>query len=365
MPTILRDVPATFAGCDVVVSFAEGTKAVRLLQLTDMQFIDAAQRRTPDRLRADEIRAWDTANFDQQCGNHIRGLINQTKPDLIFITGDIVYGSFDDTGTTLTWFIEFMDSFGIPWAPVFGNHDNESRKGVAWQCQQLENSAYCLFKRGTVSGNGNYSVGIAVGDTLLRVLYMIDSNGCVSEDPAVIGNCGIYPDQQALFRTQASKIEQSQGRPVPAFAAFHIPTHEFIDAEIEKGYRTEDKPFYTIGVDVPAKDADFGCKYENYYTYSVLPGNHLDFFKACYVDGVFVGHHHGVNTCISHEGIRWIFGLKTGQYDYHLPYLLGGTLVTLEGDAFSVMHTPSLVYCTNFAQDSRVFTGFFADDTPV
>lgn len=365
MSTILRDVPAMFDGCDRVVSFPEGTKTIRLLQLTDMQFIDAAQRRTPDRLRIDEIRAWDPANFDQQCGNHIRGLINQTKPDLIFITGDIVYGSFDDAGSTLEWLIAFMDSFGIPWAPVFGNHDNESRKGVAWQCDQLENSAYCLFKRGNVSGNGNYSVGIAVGDTLVRVLYMIDSNGCQSEDPDVISNRGIYPDQQALFEAQAAQITQSQGRPIPAFAAFHIPTREFIDAENSKNYRTEDKEFYTIGVDVPAKDADFGCKYEHYSDRSVLPGTYLDFFKSCHVDGVFVGHHHSVNTCISYEGIRWIFGLKTGQYDYHLPYLLGGTLVTLDGADFSVIHTPSLVYCTNFARDARVFTGFFVDNTPV
>ena len=129
-----------FAGCDFVVSLSEdriNTK-IKILQLTDMQVIDSSQRRTPDRIRADEIAAWDPKNFDAQCGNHIRSLIAQTKPDLIIMTGDIVYGSFDDNGTTLDWFCNLMDSFKIPWAPTFGNHDNESRKGVDWQCARLK-----------------------------------------------------------------------------------------------------------------------------------------------------------------------------------------------------------------------------------
>lgn len=64
--------------------------------------------------------------------------VAQAYPDLIIITGDIVYGSFDDSGATLRWMCKLLDSFEIPWAPVFGNHDNESKMGVAWQCRQLE-----------------------------------------------------------------------------------------------------------------------------------------------------------------------------------------------------------------------------------
>ena len=146
-----------FAGCDFVVRLSGdriNTK-IKILQLTDTQVIDASQRRTADRIRPDEIIAWDPKNFDAQCGNHIRSLVAQTKPDLIILTGDIVYGSFDDNGTTLDWFCDLMDSFKIPWAPVFGNHDNESQKGVDWQCARLKRSAYCLFERGNVSGNSN------------------------------------------------------------------------------------------------------------------------------------------------------------------------------------------------------------------
>ena len=206
-----------FRGCDFVIQLGKDCHCapIKLLQLTDMQFIDATQRRSPDRLRNDEIIAWHPDNFMAQCGNHIASLIVQTKPDLIFITGDIVYGSFDDNGTTLEWFCSFMDSFEIPWAPTFGNHDNESAKGVDWQCAQFENSKYCVFRRGNVSGNSNYSVGIAVGDELVRVLHMIDSNGCVTNHSHVISKAGIYPDQLALIDENTQAIQKSQGHLTP------------------------------------------------------------------------------------------------------------------------------------------------------
>ena len=85
MINVIKDIPSQFEGCDFVIQ-TEKTK-IKLLQLTDMQIIDSFQRRTPDRLRIDEINAWNPANFDAQCGNQIRSLVTQTKPDLIFITG--------------------------------------------------------------------------------------------------------------------------------------------------------------------------------------------------------------------------------------------------------------------------------------
>ena len=100
-----------------------------------------------------------------------------------------------------------MDSFAVPWAPVFGNHDNESKMGVAWQCNRFETSEYCLFKRGSVSGNGNYTVGLAVGDRLERTLYMLDSNGCsASTDESVIKYRGLYEDQIEFIRSRNEKM---------------------------------------------------------------------------------------------------------------------------------------------------------------
>ena len=103
---ISKDTKGTaFSGCDFVVELPKERAGcdVRILQLTDMQIIDSLQRRTPDRIREDEIAAWLPENYDSLCGNHIRSLVAQSRPDLIIITGDIVYGSFDDAGSGMKY----------------------------------------------------------------------------------------------------------------------------------------------------------------------------------------------------------------------------------------------------------------------
>lgn len=358
---IKNDIPLNFNGCDSVVQFGEDRKntAIKILQITDMQFISSDQMRTPDRLRIDEINGWREKNYDIQCGNHIRSLIAQSKPDLIFITGDIVYGEFDDSGRGFEWFCNFMDSFQIPWAPVYGNHDNESKVGVKWQNQKFENCKYCLFKTGNVSGNGNYTVGIATGDKLVKVLYMADSNGCgLATDELVVKRAGIYPDQIEYFKNKAVEIEKSQGNKVSGFMAFHIPTTDFKRVEIAKGYRVEETDYFTLGVDKEPKDGDFGFKLEKYGAFEVE--GFVDFLKESAIDGVFVGHCHSICTCMTYNGIKWVFGLKTGQYDYHIAGNTGGTVIRLENGESEVYHIPSLVKHAPYPGGARMFNDYFA-----
>ena len=349
-------------GCDFVVDFPaeRSTTKIKLLQITDTQVIDAEQRRTPDRLRDDEIVAWSPMRFNENCGDYIRSLVASTSPDMIFITGDMVYGSFDDNGTVMEWFCELMDSFSIPWAPVFGNHDNESARGVDWQCSMFEKAKYCIFKRGEVTGNSNYSVGIAVGGELIRIMYMLDSNGAKNpNDPAVIAKRGIYPDQLAWVEKTASSIKAHTGKNLPSFMAFHFPTMEFREAEIAKGYRTDERIRYVIGVDVPSRDGDFGCCFSGKLPIKVEDFKNI--LSATNTEAVFVGHCHAVNTVITYGKVTYVYGLKTGQYDYHNPYQLGGTLVRIDKNGFEISHAPALVASSGFPGESKIFDGLFAE----
>ena len=348
-------------GCDFVVALPEGRVGtdIKLLQLTDTQIIDSSQRRVPNRIPADKIAAWSPENFDAQCGNHIRALVNSTRPDMIFITGDVVYGEFDDDGSALRWFIGLMDSFEIPWAPVFGNHDNESKIGVRAQCEMLESSKYCLFRRGDVSGNGNYTVGVSVGGELVRVLYMLDSNGCTNTaDPEVIRKKVICPNQLDFVEESSKEIASEAGRVVPGFMAFHIPPSIFVEAEREKGYVTDDRRYYTIGVDVEARDDDFGFMQENAQLIE-CEADMLDFTARVGVDAIFVGHHHSMSSVIRYHHLRLVYGLKTGQYDTYIPGSVGGTLVTLRGEKFDVAHVPSLCPYGPVPESAERYVGFF------
>ena len=57
---IKNNIPAQFNGCDAVVKFGEERKntQIKVLQITDMQFINSEACRQSDRLRIDEINAW-------------------------------------------------------------------------------------------------------------------------------------------------------------------------------------------------------------------------------------------------------------------------------------------------------------------
>ena len=56
-----------------------------------------------------------------------------------------------------------------------------------------------------------------------------------------------------------------------------------------------------------------------------------------------------------------MFGLKTGQYDFHVVGSIGGTLVTLRGDEFDVNHIPSLVKTGPYPGQSKIFKGYFSN----
>ena len=306
---------------------------VKILQITDMQTIDANQRRTPDRIDGWKLTDWVPEKNDENTYKYIRELIERSHPDLIIITGDIIYGEFDDNGTSLIEFCQVMDSFGIPWAPVYGNHDNESYKGVQWQNEQFEKSKFSLFKKGDVFGNGNYSIVITQNGKTIRKIAMMDSNGC--------GRLGISPgfrDDQLKWLEDTMTKESG----IPGFTCFHIQTKDFTDAYIKAGYQTDydssdKRTLFELGKDVPSKDGDFGKKLEGFGGSQSIH----NLCKKCGIDGVFAGHCHINNTSVLYDGIRYTFGLKTGIYDYYDKDSIGGTLITLDGSNFTVKH----LYC--------------------
>jgi len=318
----------------------EEEKNLRILQITDTQVIDASQSRHEDRLNSVEKIIWATNTMDVNCFNYIRDLVHRTKPDLILITGDLVYGEFDDLSTSWEKYVKFMDGFNIPWAPIFGNHDNESIKGVDWQCEIIEKASYSLFKRGNVTGNSNYTIGIVQNSKFKRVIYMMDSNGCGNtSDPSVKKTVGFALDQLTWFDETANRIESFAGK-VKKFVCYHIPTLEFALAATNAGYQKElyDNAAYTIGEDVPAKNSDFGRKGEIFKGLHEVP-DLLALFKKYSVDGVFVGHSHCNSISVLYEGIRWTFGLKSGTYDRYDPKMLGGTVIDVYPDnSFKVEH---------------------------
>ena len=53
----------------------------------------------------------------------ISTLMERVHPDLITISGDIGWAGLAGGDAAHRYFADFIDEFGVPWAPVWGNHD--------------------------------------------------------------------------------------------------------------------------------------------------------------------------------------------------------------------------------------------------
>lgn len=299
---------------------AAGSEA-KILQITDTQVTDEGD-----------------AELKSKCFDYIDYAVRETKPDLILLTGDIVYGRYDKTGVIFEKITAHMESLGIKWAPVFGNHDNESPAGTDRQCEILENAQNCLFKRRSeLGGNGNYSIGVFVGGKLVRTIYMLDTKGCTMID----GGSGAAP--VGLSSSQLSFVAESQtkaadfaGKRVPAFAAMHImPCFIATAVKTKYGVNVTDLDTYEIPENA---DGDFGSFGQKFSFELDRNGNAYYALKEAGVNGIFAGHEHLDDASVSYDGVRLTYGLKSSTCDAFDFNKLGGTLITVKADSFAVRH---------------------------
>lgn len=315
---------------DFIVEIPEGKSPV-ILQLSDPQMLDSSQA-VSGRLSKGEDVYWAKDKKEERCFRHIRETVTETSPDLILIAGDIVYGEFDHDGSAFLSFVEFMDSFSIPWAPVFGNHETESRMGVDWQCEQLIHAEYCLFKQRALTGNGNYTVGIKQGEAITRVFYMMDSNSGNPSELSLANGHSNHPagfgGDQIKWYTESIGNLRSAHPDVKISFVFHIALHAFENAYEKYGY-TRDRASRNFPIIIDKVDetgTDFGVIL---YPIDCFDTDNRVWqsFKALGVDSVLVGHDHEVSASVVYDGIRCQFGLKSTTYDSNIYVDEGGRLV--------------------------------------
>lgn len=314
---------------DFTVTVPE-TRDPVVLHISDPQIIDAQQAR-PGRTGVDTVY-WATDKMEENCFAYIREAVEATNPDLILVTGDIVYGEFDDDGSVLTKYIEFMETLDTPWAPIFGNHDNESKKGVDWQCAQFEAAENCLFKQRTLTGNGNYTIGIKQGDTYKRVFFMLDSNGCggISEESLANGHStsgtGFGADQIAWY-TEAANDIKAYSPDIKLTFAFHIQPQMFATAYAKYGYTGTGSVPINIDYHEDKADGDFGIIGAVLKGPWDSAGTVTNGMIALGADSILVGHEHANSASVVYEGVRYQYGQKCSVYDRNNYVAADGSIV--------------------------------------
>ena len=309
---------------------------VKILQLTDTQIIDVTQLRSDNRLSAAEKQKWEDA--DSVCYWYVREMVAKTKPDFIVVTGDTVYGEFDDSGQQFAGFVEQMDSFGIYWTLVWGNHDNESDIGIAEQLRMLSESKYCLFYPGNTDGNCNFSIDIRQNARYVKTLFFVDTNACVQNrvdsESDVIRSTGATEEQRLWYADRVAALQEEHGT-ASGLLFMHIPIAAYRTALQEK------YPSVFAGdPEIPENtDGDFGCVHNDAFDVWDTDNTFFETAAAGGTDGIFVGHNHSNNASILYNGVRLTWGLKTGTFDSFTKGELGGTVIEITADSsFSVRH---------------------------
>lgn len=325
---------------DFVLEVA-GDEPIKILQLTDTQMIDETQVRKGNGAVSTRYADHDNCIYDI-----VRQTVEATDPDLILITGDYVYGDYDDNGSLFREQTDFFDSLGIYWAPIYGNHDNDSDSEYAvwmdedypdWyarkQCQYFEQAEYCLFRtRAQISGYSNFSIAIEQGGEIVRSIVMFDTHGSLQTTQ------GITSAQMNWYKDTVKAINDYAGKTVKQFIGIHVPMHVFKVALQEKygelGYNDSPTNF-TIPENA---DGDCGALIDQGMSGHDKDLSQFNVFKEKGADAILAGHIHKVNTIVLYQGVRLVMGTKSSRYDKYNEEQLGGTIFTVTGEEYTVEH---------------------------
>lgn len=262
----------------------------------------------------------------------VKKLVEEQKPDLVVTVGDNVSGFFTKFG--IKQFIEGMEALGVPWAPTFGNHDGEGQADLAWQGEQFMKAKNCLYRPGpsNVSGEGNYIIHVTENGKIIQSLFLLDSHNKYEYKKGGKDYAYIEQDQINWYRWAVKGVSQlnygsydpAEGKVVPSMAFFHIALPEMQTAL--EPYLDEN------GLGKVPEELGSGEIRERI----CCPPYNSGFFTAMKEMGstkdVFIGHDHANDAIVTYDGIRMVYGVKTGPspHQWNDAVAYGGTLITLQ-----------------------------------
>lgn len=248
-------------------------------------------------------------NYTQLVIRTIDKLVKDNDPDLITLSGDNAWGS-----TSYLWLIETLDSYGIPWAPVMGNHDGQNCPSEDWCAYNLiKSSENCVFKLGPEGmGHGNYIISITENGALIHTLYMLDTHGD-----------GLMPEQVNWYEWAVKGAKAEAGALTESTVIMHIPTEEYELAWNE-----------LCGAE--ATESEYGARHER-----ICWEEDNGFFdKAVELGGtknILVGHDHVNDFRLTYSGIGLNYSLHCGAGCYWEERFNGGTVITIGSDGHAVI----------------------------
>ncbi len=224
----------------------------------------------------------------------INEVLETERPDLVVLTGDIVYAAPADTAMRTV--LSCVSSHKIPFVVTFGNHDNEQGKTRAELYDVIRSMPYNIQPdRGNVE-SPDYILPVESfdGKKDAALLYCLDSHS-YSKLPDVKGYDWLTFDQVNWYRYQSAWYkEKNGGKVLPALAFFHIPLPEYNEAASDENAIL------------------FGTRMEKACAPSLNSGMFTAMKESGDVMATFVGHDHDNDYSVMWKGILLAYGRFTG-----------------------------------------------------
>ncbi len=307
---------------------------------------------------------WMSVNKDKMALNAVASMISAEKPDLVIITGDLVYpvpfqaGTFNNKKPAEI-VATLMENLGVYWIPVFGNHDTEiysrySREDIS-KFYSDEKWSYCLFEDNSndnVDGFCNQVINVKnTSGIITQSLYTFDTHSYVDGD--FLGLAwkydNIHDNQIEWYRNNVEKhnkynvdlINSSNWKnkeellktysTVKSLAFWHVPNSEYLDAwneYVDADYKDTENVKYHYGVvGETGKMVYSGVHEDNIFETMLELGS---------TKGIFCGHDHLNNFSIEYKGIRLTYGFSIDYLAYSGISKLGSqrgcTMITVKPD---------------------------------
>ena len=363
----LNDRGEVVADVDYVVCIDIGDReSFRILNFADIHIVDSDVR--------------DDSSGYRFMKETTTELVAKTQPDMITLTGDQTFGY----RKALVAVCDHVNSFGIPWAPVFGNHDCEQNEiSLKQQSEIYRSYSGCLFMDGPENLSvvrerrspaiGNYVVNLVkvTGDTFRVVSSLIfmntgsnqsyDEANYSAERYAMRTYASLNKNQLDWFSKMAQSVQPyGNGEAVPSTLIFHMPIFAYVSAvaaainvdadayDIQNWVNEVKKIPYAESSDPKywreGYEGSSGVCHEFIGGPAYDDGVFQKIKETGTIDMVYVGHEHINNINIRYQGVNLIYSMKTGINAYYEDNMIGGTLITVYADgsavAEHVLNTP-------------------------
>lgn len=295
-----------------------------------MRLPEAFQTKRPLRFRKDggyRILMMSDAHHKPNTGDRtiraMETLIDGTKPDLVLLGGDNVsnFTCKEVFEQQLAELVFPMEKRRIPWAHVFGNHDQTPEVSKDYQEACYERYDYCVSKAGPeeLPGSGNYFLPVLdERDEPVFGVWGIDSQqdfktqtvplqypGDLYWDVMMPSPIVSYSDydfirfEQVMWYWNTSvELEKLCGRKIPSLMMFHIPLIEF-HGMLRNANRTRLKGEYNERLSTSEINSGiFAAAFQRGDVKAIFAGHdHINTF-----DGIYCGIRMGFDGSIGYEG---------------------------------------------------------------